>query len=137
MRKTFIAVSIVTMMLLPSLSAFAQEGDVELGSYVLFRMRCPSGGQTVADRAAAVQQRVNDLLTSEGINLSTVKVVSMGKEAAIYVAGNLLVTVDECTARANKTTPIGLAKTWADRFKQIYPIVAPKNPNEPSTHIPR
>ena len=135
MRKSFIVVFTCAFLLLCALIAFGQEADVKLAGYTLFRMRCPSAGYSISERAAAIQRRANDLLTAEGIDLSTVKVVPIGNEAAIYVAGNLLVTVDNCTAKANGTTPIKLANIWADRLKKIYPVVVPKNPNEPKTHV--
>lgn len=96
--------------------------------FLLLRVRCPAAGYSVAERAEAIQHRVNDLLVLGGIDLDTVQVQMAGKDAVIYANGKVLVTVDECTARANSTTPEGLATVWANRFRDIYPRVVPTAP---------
>ena len=104
----------------------AQPGDVMMVGFLLFRVRYPSPTMTVEQRADAIQARVNDLLFIGGVDLSTLRIEMVGKDAAIYVADKLLVTVDEPTARANKTTPMQLARVWADRFIAAYPEAVPK-----------
>lgn len=106
----------------------AEPGDIMMVGFLWMRVRCPAAGYTAQQRVDTIQARVNDLLVIGGIDLSTVKVVPEGRDASIYANGKLLVTVDECTARANQTTPILLANVWANRFKEIYPQVVPKLP---------
>ncbi len=107
----------------------AREGDVMMVGSLLLRVRCPAAGFSVQERTSAIQERVNDLLILGGIDLDKVRVVRLGKSAAVYIGEKLLVVADPCTAKANGTTPLILANTWAKRFKEIYPDVFPKLPN--------
>lgn len=130
MKNSFIVLFILSVILASIASAYAaytDNGSVMLGGYMLFRMRCPSARYSISQRASLIQRRANDLLTVDGIDMSKVKVMLVGKDAAIYVDGSLLVTIDECTAKANGTTPIRLANIWANRLKKIYPLVQPKD----------
>lgn len=117
-------------------SQYSPETEVTLADYVLLRIRCASGGMSAEQRASSIQRRANDLLFQGGIDLSTVKVARVGNEAAVYAAGKLLVTADWCEARANKTTPMGLANFWANRLKEIYPKALPKLPVGGAKHTP-
>lgn len=130
MNKFCIMTMVAILMIASAVSVIAASGDVMIANFLFLRMRCPAGGYTAEQRADAIQTRANELLTLDGLDLSTVTVSKVGKEAAIYAGGRLLVTVHECDARANKTTPMKLAQIWADRFREIYPSVVPIRPTE-------
>lgn len=117
-------------------SQYNPETEVTMADYVLLRIRCASGGMTAEQRAAHIQRRANDLLVQGGIDLSTVRVIRVGADYAIYAAGKLLITAGQCDARVNKTTPRGLANTWATRLKDIYPKALPRLPVGGATHTP-
>lgn len=106
----------------------AESVDVMMAGSVWIRMRCPAGGYTAQQRAAIVQNRVNDLLVLGGFDLDTLRVEIKGADAVLRAAGKVLVTVDEPTARANNTTPELLAHIWAARFRDIYPRIVPTRP---------
>jgi hypothetical protein len=110
------------------------KGNIMMAGSLLFRIRCASGGMSIAQRAESVQRRVNDLIIPGGIDMSTVQVKTVGSTASIYAAGSLLVTVTSCDARANKTTVGKLANQWAERFKMLYPgIIPPEHGQSPPT----
>jgi|GEM_PF-672940 hypothetical protein len=109
--------------------ALAKPVDIMLADFLLFRVCCSAPGMTVELRADAIQARANDLLVLGGFDLSTIRVKSIGRDAAIYANGRLLVTVDQCTARHNGITPIRLAKKWTSRLRVIYPDVMFKVPS--------
>ncbi len=102
--------------------------DVWMADFLLLRVRCPAGGYTVQQRANAIEMRANNLLKLGGFDLATVKVWKSGNDALLYANGQLLVTVDPCTAMANDTTPERLANLWAQRLRTIYPKVVPEKP---------
>ncbi|MHB9037453.1 MAG: hypothetical protein ACYC64_12370 [Armatimonadota bacterium] len=125
---TLLATAILfAMILAPSVSAqqYGEEGNVMMANRLLLRLRCPVSGYTIAERADAVQRRLNELIIPGGINLNTVRIKVTGNTTAIYAAGTLLVTVSECDARANNTTVSSLARQWVARFKMLYPQVIP------------
>ena len=129
MRRTIavaMAAAVLTMMV--SSGCFAAAVDVMMADFLLLRMRCPAGGYTVEERASEVEARANILLVLDGFDLSTIRVETVGADTVLYAGGRLLVTVDECTARANDTTPQRLADLWAERLRKIYPQVVPKKP---------
>jgi hypothetical protein len=102
----------------------AAEGDISLAGQVLLRIRYPAAGYTVAQRADAVQSRLNDTLTIPGVNAGDVAVKMVGKEAAIYVRNQLIITADSTTAKFNKTTPEKLAATWAANLRKALPLAS-------------
>lgn len=128
MNKLYIATIVIFLMIASAVSVFAAYGDVMIADFYYIKIRCSAGGYNAQERADAVQARANELLTLDPIDLSTVIVKKVGREAPIYAGGKLLVTVNECDARANKTTVMKLAKIWAARFREIYPNVVPKRP---------
>lgn len=130
MNKLMVIAVVAVLMIVSAVSAFAADGDVMIANFLFLRIRCAAGGYTIEQRADAIQARANELLTLDGIDLSTVTVSKVGTEAVIYVGDMVLVTVHECDARANKTTPEKLANIWANRFREIYPNVVPKLPEQ-------
>lgn len=136
MRITILLALIALLLLaaLPLPAQNGQEGNVMMANILLFRIRCPASGYSVQERADAVQRRLNDLIVAGGIDMNTVKIVTVNNTTAIYAGGRLLVTVSECDARANKTTVAKLARRWTDRFKKIYPmIIPPRHGQSPSS----
>ena len=127
-RTIVVAVAAAVLTMMASSACMAESVDVMMADFLLLRVRCPAGGYTAEERATQIQARANALLVLDGFDLSTIKVEKVGTDAILYAGGELLVTVDECTARANKTTPERLANVWADRLRTIYPKVVPKKP---------
>jgi len=98
--------------------------EIALGGRVILRMR-DAGGFTAEERAAIVRQRLIPILSMPDLQPSavTVRPGPAGAWATIYVRDHMLVTVTEALARANNTTPVRLARIYADRFRRVLPRV--------------
>jgi hypothetical protein len=98
------------------------ETSVFIGGTSIMRVRYASGGYTPAERAHAIQARVNRLLGQGPITPDDVTIQDMGDtDSAVYVKGQLLFTADEMTARYNDTTPHNLAAKWASTMRRVLP----------------
>ena len=129
MRKLAVIGLTFAILIAPTVQVRAAgPGEVMMAGFLLLRVRCPAAGYSIEQRADAIQRRANDLLVLDGIDLSSIRIEKSGSDALVYAGGKLLVTVDPCTARANKTTPELLARIWAARLRGIYPEVVPKRP---------
>jgi len=84
-------------------------------------MRVPVAGYTPAQRAAAIQERINHILAKGPIHPEDITVSPVGNEAVVKVKGQLLFTADHATARFNQATPMQLATQWADHMKAVLP----------------
>ena len=127
-RTIAVVAAVAILMALAVTQTCAAVQDVYMADFLLLRIRCPAGGFTAQQRADAVEMRVNNLLRLGGFDLSTIEVRKSGDDMVLYANGQLLVTVDPCTALANNTTPEQLAEVWAQRLRTIYPQVVPKKP---------
>lgn len=110
--------------LLSASPLLAAEGDISLAGQVLLRIRYPAAGYTVAQRADAVQSRLNATLTMPGVGSGDVAVKMVGKEAAVYVRSQLIITADSTTAKFNQTTPAKLAAAWAANLRKALPLAS-------------
>jgi len=111
------------------------ETDVPLGGYWLFPIRCAAGGLTAEQRAEAIGKRAAALLELNNPAALNIRIVRLGEQANIYAGGKLFATVNPCDARANKTTVMKLAKTWAERLRTTYPLVISQKPGVGSSGI--
>lgn len=107
-----------------------EQNGIYWAGFLLFRVRCSAAGIAQQARINAIQQRANDLLTQNALDLASIKVVKSGNDALLYAGGRVLITVDTCTASQNKTSPMELAQRWANRMKEVYPLVKPKPRSE-------
>ncbi len=91
----------------------------------LFRIRAGAGGYTAAQRADKVRERLVPILSLPALKADDVVIRQSrpGQDAAIYVRGLLLVTVDRTLASANRAKPFALASHWADRLREVLPRV--------------
>jgi hypothetical protein len=100
---------------------------VFVGGTPIMRVRVPAGGFSPEQRAAAIQERVNEALSHGPIHASDITVEPSGNEAVVLVKGHLLFTADWATARFNEATPMDLANQWADHMRMVLPnLTAPK-----------
>lgn len=111
-------------------SIAAQQNEVVMGEYLLLRVRCDAGGYSAQERTDIIQKRANSVLTYGRYTVDDIHVKPVGEDVAVYVGDQLLVTADWCEARANRTTPRGLAEVWAARLREIMPKARPKTPVE-------
>ncbi len=102
--------------------------SVFVGGTSIMRVRFSSGGYTPEQRAAAIQERVNRLLSQGPIHPGDITVRDLsGADSAVYVKDQLLFTADSATARANQTSPHDLAEKWAENMRSVLPsLTRPK-----------
>lgn len=129
MRKLILLICVVALLSgLVSAVIAAEPGEIAMGGFLLWRIRCASAGYTLEERTDIIQARVNNLLTLGAFDPSMIRIVTSGNDVSIYADQTLVITIDECTARTNHTTPAGLAQVWAERLRVIYPQAAPRPP---------
>ena len=122
-QRIFSALAVLAMLAALPASAFAQTpgtGNVLVGGRFLFSIRSVASGMTPEQRVAQVQQRLIQIGQSP-IYASDIAVKPIGYDAAIYVKGRLLITVDSPMARAQQSTALGLANIWASRLQTMLP----------------
>ncbi len=126
--KLSLALFAALLTVLASSVARSQDASaVWIGGHLLLRVRCPAGGYTIEERAAAVQRRTNDLLRG-GRTTLTVTVRKSDTVASIYTDDVLLITVTPADAKVNGTTPMKLAGIWAARLRDLFPQATPDKP---------
>jgi hypothetical protein len=128
--KKITGTALATILLTVLACAIAWSGDareVRIGNYLLLRIRCAAGGYSVDERAAALQQRANNLLNG-GKEYSTFSVSKFGKAVNIYAENVFFMTVTPADAQANGTTPMKLARIWAARLRDLFPKSTPDKP---------
>ena len=105
-------------------------GAVTFSGRLLMRVRTASGGYSADQRASEIEGRLVPILSLHNIlpDDVTVEQTRPYQDAAIYVRGQLLVTVDKSLAQANgNNDPGALAREWADRMRRILPEVSVKS----------
>lgn len=121
------AVLVAAATSLPAQPQNGEPGDVWVGGYYLLTIRTPAAGFSVAQRAAQLQGRINDLLRGQKTSLA-VTVIRSGSNASVYAGGRLLATATPADARASRTTPYKLATLWARRLAVVFPKATPDKP---------
>lgn len=100
--------------------------DIAVADAVVMRLR-GSTRQAVEDRAGVVADRLTDLALA-GIEPADIRVVG-GRQPAVRIGKQTLITVDGAQARLSANSPAGLAASWAgllkEAFAQPYVAVAP------------
>jgi hypothetical protein len=102
---------------------------VTYSGQILMRIRTGAGGYTAEQRAEAVQDRLQAILSTENLSPDDIVVKQSRpyQDANIYVRDRLLITVDRKLAQANgNNDPGALAAQWAARMRAILPTVSVK-----------
>jgi hypothetical protein len=94
---------------------------VFVGGTPIMRVRFGAAGYTAAQRAAAIQDRLNLLLGQGPIAASDITTEQQGSDAVVMVKGQLLFTADKATAAFDTEKPLALANGWADRLRSVLP----------------
>lgn len=106
-------------------TAFAQTHSngnaVFVGGTPIMRVRVAAAGYTPEQRAAAIQERLNDILAHGPVRPADITVAVQGGDAVVRVKGRLLFTADSATARFNQATPLVLANQWAQNMRAVLP----------------
>ena len=114
----------------------ADDGDIAVGSTLMFKIRVGSDGKTVQERVDQVNDRLPDILASKKIKPSDIKAVPVDKtkkdsDINIMVKDRLLVTVTAEDGKANGFTVKKQADEWVKSLRKNLPKVNAKpNPND-------
>ena len=96
--------------------------SVFVGGTPIMRVRFGASGYTPEQRAAVIQDRVNNILSQGAILPADISVQDLDRnDSAVYVKGKLLFTADAGTAKYNTTTAHALAMKWANTMRQVLP----------------
>lgn len=122
MKKTLIALFSLCALAVAGTSARA-DVVVGQGGETLFVLRSDSDLYKSADaRANDVYDRLRLILNNPYLRGSDIQVKPMGGYGAKIVAnGQLIVPIGMAEAQANNSTPMGLAKVWAERLATVMP----------------
>lgn len=110
--------------------AFAQNYvDISIGGKFIMRLRAGYGTMSVEERARIVEARLAKLLgerlTEQQI---TLKELQKNQQYAIYVRGQLLITVTTADAEAAKMSVKQLAEHWLKQLRQTLPPLSAQPP---------
>ncbi len=96
--------------------------DVGIGGVLLFRLRDLSDFATLRQRGAAVESRLVEVVSKDGVLPITVQPI--GEEHAVYVGQQRIVTATEKDAKlARLKGTQQLAQSWADNLSKARPII--------------
>ncbi|MCC6446866.1 MAG: hypothetical protein IT210_25870 [Armatimonadetes bacterium] len=112
--------------LFAGMPAKAADGDVSLGGEVILRIRFPSGGLTVQQRADKVTERLVNIIGDPTITAQDIYAKKVGLQYALFVRKQLIVTADLQAASANGTTSEKLAMNWLKTLKRVVPECVPR-----------
>lgn len=109
-----------------------QDGVVAVGGVSILTIRRAAAGMSVKQRADAVTDRLRFILADPNLKASDIVAVSIdNSNAKIMVKDRILVTIDMDTAKLDSTTPIKLARSWAEHLRKVLPQVnVQPNPND-------
>ena len=94
---------------------------VIVGGTPIMRVRVAAAGYSPEQRAAAIQQRLNQILAQGPIRPIDITTQMQGGDAVVRVKGHLLFTADRATAKYNEATPMQLAEMWASHMRAVLP----------------
>ena len=120
--------SVVLLGGMGNLAAQTPNGNtVIVGGTPIMRVRVAVAGYSPEQRAAQIQERLNQILAHGPIKPTDITVEPLGNEAVVQVKGKLLFTADWATARFNHATPMNLANQWAQHMRDVLPgLTSPK-----------
>lgn len=99
--------------------------EVAVNNHLLFRLRAAAGYPSVKARGAAVEQQVVEVL-SRGAKAVTCAPTANG--VGIYADGVLVVEVTREDAAAAKSTPMAIARAWAENLRAALGQISPGIP---------
>lgn len=113
------------LMLLTGSAAHAQtpasSNAVFIGGTSIMRVYAAAGGYTPHQRAAAVQERLNQVLAEGPIHPTDITVSAMGNTAAVRIKGRLMFTANPSDASRSRVTPLLVANQLAGRMRTVLP----------------
>lgn len=108
----------------------AAEGDVSVGGQILFTIKSPTAGESIADRVDAVTVRLRPILQNPYLRPSDIHLMPGQDDSVLLMVGNrLLVTVTPDDGRVNGLSAWDEARIWRNELRRTLPQVNVKPPN--------
>ncbi len=121
----------LALLLIPA--AASNSGEIVIANQVVLRVRVAPPEMTVGERTLIVERRVVDIISYEKLSPPDVKIKGNPNWPAICVGKHMLITVTPADAQANGTTPMELARSWAENVRRQLPKAEPLGHRVPAT----
>ncbi|MBM3496173.1 MAG: hypothetical protein FJX72_17910 [Armatimonadetes bacterium] len=94
----------------------------------VLRIRVTVGSLTPRQRVELLDTRLTEILSKaeRAIGVADIELHLHARSATITVCGDLLVTVVQDDADANKTTPERLGRVWLTNIRKTVPLLSPR-----------
>ncbi len=126
---------IVAAGLIASHPALAAEGDISVGGQILFTIKAPAAGASIAARADAVSDRLGAIIANPYLRSSDIHLVQQADRSVLLMVGKrLLVTVTPEDGRINQLSAWDQARIWRNELRQNLPKVNVKPPHDFPRH---
>lgn len=99
--------------------------QVVVADQLVMVIEAPSGGHTAAERVDAVNDRLVEIISTERLIPSDMRLAKLHGQTVIMVGKHLLISVTSADAAANYTTVPVLAHFWLANLKRILPQARP------------
>lgn len=118
----------VLLGLLPLACAHADtHNEAIIGGALIHSVRTTSDGLSPDQRAAVIQQRVNQALAQGPLHASDFTIGQLDGDWCVLFRGKRFLTVDQATAHQEHSDPKALAEKWAKHLQQVLPpLTSPK-----------
>ncbi|MGE5531384.1 MAG: hypothetical protein ACM3VW_04615 [Bacteroidota bacterium] len=127
MSRAFLMTLLVSVLLLAmALPLLAQEtADIAIGGGLVARLRDAGSFATVRERAANVDQKLNNVVSNKDTQHPLVLAKLNGKLWTVYAWDIAVVSVMPAEAKANGMTEKALAERWAKSLETLLPKATP------------
>ncbi len=113
-----IAIALAQSFFISPQALFAADGSVRIAGNTIFENKVASAGMSVEQKAAAIQQNLdNALVAAKDRSAASVSIVYVKGIPVITLGGFQVCTVDADNSRLAGVTPAVLAQRWADALK--------------------
>jgi hypothetical protein len=113
----------------PATSAASAEAmppeEIVAGGMVILRLRVTVAGMTPAQRATALYNRLNDIISDRTLKPQDYRTVKKGSDWLVMAGTQLFVTVTPEEAKINQATPLQLAQIWASNLRVAVALARP------------
>jgi hypothetical protein len=92
--------------------------EIVAGGIVIMRLRGVIGGKTPQQRAGALYERLNTIISDRTLKPGDYRAVKKGKDWLVMAGKTMFVTVTNQEAAANKVKPEQLAAVWAKNLRK-------------------
>jgi hypothetical protein len=99
--------------------------NIVVANSVVARISCAGEYASVVERAAKIDQRIVQAISTENVGKPAMSIATSGGHPAICIGKSFLLKVYPEDAAAYKCSPAQLAKQWSDNFTRLFPLAQP------------